>query len=208
MKNAKRIIAAALLAAVCIFGSGCGEPAPQDISEAPATEQEPAQVTSQTDAANAADADDAAGKGVFDRAFTIRDEISEEGFIIRRYYSRQYGQVAESFGYEEPRDVFRDIDGDGMNELICSVQYGGDGVTKALIYKWNDTAKIVVVGEIYRDEKYLPGLYDWGVGAVQSHYSLRKNCIVVDYSDGGEDYAVANFPMDSEAIVYDPYMGE
>lgn len=203
MKNIRKVItaaAAALLAGVCILGSGCGEPAPQDVSEVPVTEQESVPVTSQTDAVD---------MGVFDRELTIRDEISDYGFIIRRYYSSEYGQVAESFGYEEPRDVFRDIDGDGRSELICSVMFGGDGVAKALIYKWDAETETVMVGQVMRDEKYLPGLYDWGAGAVMAEYSLHDNCIVVEYRAGEEagDHATVSFPLDSEAIGYRPYVG-
>lgn len=44
-------------------------------------------------------------------------------------------EIAESFSFDIEDDVARDIDGDGVTDLICNCQYGGDGAQRVSIFR-------------------------------------------------------------------------
>ena len=56
------------------------------------------------------------------------------------YYAKVDGEdvcVAEQFGYDGPEAWSRDLDGDGVPELICNSTYG-DGVESVIVYRNNN----------------------------------------------------------------------
>ena len=56
------------------------------------------------------------------------------------YYVEVDGEdmcVAEQFGYDDPEAWSRDLDGDGVPELICNCTYG-DGVRNVIVYRNNN----------------------------------------------------------------------
>lgn len=70
--------------------------------------------------------------------------------------------VAESFGFVGPRDYAVDLDGDGVTELVCNVQFGGDGAARVYVYQRRADG-------IFRgclDTEDLPGHVDWSVNSV------------------------------------------
>lgn len=73
------------------------------------------------------------------------------------YYVKMDGEdvcVAEQFGYDGPEAWSRDLDGDGVPELICNSTYG-DGVESVIVYRNNNG--IIEEGSIrssYYEEKF------------------------------------------------------
>ena len=73
------------------------------------------------------------------------------------YYVKMDGEdvcVAEQFGYDGPEVWSRDLDGDGVPELICNSTYG-DGVESVIVYRNNNG--IIEEGNIrksYYEEKF------------------------------------------------------
>ena len=68
-------------------------------------------------------------------------EESGEGHIIRTYYLRELNgrtdvPVAESFGFGID-DHAVDLDVDGVDELVCSCTFGGDGARRVYVYRLN-----------------------------------------------------------------------
>lgn len=73
------------------------------------------------------------------------------------YYVEVDGEdvcVAEHFGFDDPGSWSRDLDGDGVPELICNCTYG-DGVQNVIVYRNNNG--VIEEGKIrwsYYEEKF------------------------------------------------------
>ena len=118
----------------------------------------------------------------------------EPTFITRNYYTKvnniEYC-IAESFGFGKERDdISLDIDGDGIEELICNCTYGGDGHQEVYIFKrnMNNNTEIpsILVGKIDSKKVDLPELYDWGANAILTGYDEDTNKFWINYSKGNE----------------------
>ena len=124
----------------------------------------------------------------------------------RTYYAadRDTGDltpIAESFGWGEARDYPVDLDGDGMEELVCNVQYGGDGAVQVCVYQRR--ADGVYLG--YLDTEDLPGHFDWGINSVWEEYDPAENVFRIHYAvEGQEDYAVLE-TRGLERVVFEKY---
>lgn len=95
--------------------------------------------------------------------------------------------VAESFGFVGPRDYAVDLDSDGVTELVCNVQFGGDGAERVYVYQRR--ADGILRG--YLDTEDLPGHVDWSVNSVWEEYDPAKNVFRIHYAvEGQDDYAV------------------
>ena len=85
------------------------------------------------------------------------------------YYVEMNGEdvcVAEQFGFDEPESWSRDLDGDGVPELICNNTYG-DGAQLVSVYRNNNG--VIEEGSIqwsYDREKF--GWANIGEGGVSS----------------------------------------
>ena len=111
------------------------------------------------------------------------EKTGDFGFTERTYIVQDQ-IIAESFGYEND-DYIIDIDGDGINELVCNCMWGGDGHEEAYVYK-NEGDK-TLVGFVNWLKFDIPGLYYWGVNAVQTHYDNESGKVLVKYYDAKED---------------------
>ncbi len=115
------------------------------------------------------------------------DEELYQDFIIRRYYIKGPEEGAEpvlfgeSFGFGID-DHYADIDGDGRAELLCNCTYGGDGVRRLFVYKLEGNC--ILEGVVAWDAEDLPGLDDYGAGAIQTWYDASNDRIVIDYCTG------------------------
>ena len=95
--------------------------------------------------------------------------------------------IAESFGLGVPRDYTVDLDGDGVMELVCNVQFGGDGAERVYVYQRR--ADGIFRG--YLDTEDLPGHFDWGINSVWEEYDPVENVFRIHYAvEGQDDYAV------------------
>lgn len=111
-------------------------------------------------------------------------EESGEGHIIRTYYLRKLNgktdvPAAESFGFGiDDRTV--DLDGDGVDELVCSCTFGGDGARRVYVYRLSGDT--VERGMIDEESMELPDFFDWGVNAVQEYYDSATGDFVLEYA--------------------------
>ena len=77
----------------------------------------------------------------------------------RNYYALFPGSdrvitIARSFYFDHCEDYSADLDGDGVNELICNCQYGGDGAKRVRVFRLNEG--IIEVGQVDWESIY-PG---------------------------------------------------
>lgn len=97
--------------------------------------------------------------------FWVRDES-----WFAQYYSDYYVmsddeilQIAHSFGGNQlDNNYVKDLDGDGINELICNVTYGADGVQRVIVYK--RFGNEVMCGNVQED--YLEDWQRFYLGAI------------------------------------------
>ena len=112
------------------------------------------------------------------------------------YYVEMNGEdvcVAEQFGFDEPESWSRDLDGDGVPELICNNTYG-DGAQLVSIYR--NSNGVIEEGSIqwsYYREKF--GWTNIGEGGVSSQpverYDPERNIFTAtDYYTNGYDNPV------------------
>ena len=95
--------------------------------------------------------------------------------------------MAESFGFGSPEDYAVDLDGDGVTELVCNVQFGADGAERVYVYQRR--ADGIFRG--YLDTEDLPGHLDWGINSVWEEYDPAENVFRIHYAvEGRDDYAV------------------
>lgn len=141
---------------------------------------------------------------------TFSDVMGMRGFILqqrwgtnvlRTYYTVVDGEaveIAESFG-DPYDDTVLDLDGDGITELICNVEYNADGGHTALVYRLMD-------GDIYNASttELLDVPYDnWGVGAIWSYYDSARNVVVIHYAlDGEKEYAVKEYLLELNRLTF------
>lgn len=129
-------------------------------------------------------------------------ETDANGFSVRTYYAlgTDGGRtpIAESFGWGGAEDYSVDLDGDGMEELVCNVTYGGDGARRAYVYQLR--ADGIYLGELSAGG--LPDFLDWGVNASWSEYDPEGRVFRLHYcvdTDGNgeaeEEYALAEYNL-------------
>ncbi|SFO93181.1 Signal transducer regulating beta-lactamase production, contains metallopeptidase domain [Oscillibacter sp. PC13] len=124
------------------------------------------------------------------------------GFSIRTYYALgadgSRTPIAESFGWGGAEDYSVDLDGDGVEELVCNVTYGGDGARRAYVYQRR--ADGIYLGDLSTGG--LPDFLDWGVNASWSEYDPEGRVFRLHYcvdTDGNgeaeEEYALAEYGL-------------
>lgn len=108
------------------------------------------------------------------------------GFIIQKYYAEVDGAekcIAQVFGYAVPGpEVYsRDLDEDGMSELICNCIYG-TGVRRVYIYHNNDG--VIEIGRLsydLLDSTMFPGITNMGASYIEENYIAETNSFEIVY---------------------------
>lgn len=126
---------------------------------------------------------------------TQTEEIAPHQYM-RHYYVKAGSEdicVAEQFGYDGPETWSRDLDGDGIPELICNCTYG-DGVEKVIVYRnHNGVVEEGYISASYYMEKLgWPNLWENGIaGFPAERYDPELGVFTaVDYDTHGYDNPV------------------
>ncbi len=118
--------------------------------------------------------------------YSVQVEQNMPGFIIQKYYIEVEGIetcIAQVFGYAVPGpEVYSiDLDGDGINELICNCM-AGTGAERVYVFRNND-------GVIERgwlsydlwDATMFPGISNRGSAYIQEKYIVETNTFKIAY---------------------------
>jgi len=136
---------------------------------------------------------------------------TNENFTIRTYYgtlSSVGAVIGESFGYSI-YDTVKDLDGDGVTELICNCVSGGDGHRDVYVFRRKDGR--VERGFIDLEQMELPGWNDWGVNSYATYYDADADtfCVSYDTEDGQKEvttglaaFAFEPFPQETTPNYY------
>lgn len=102
---------------------------------------------------------------------------------VRTYYATGSDgtdvRIAESFGFEI-NDFIVDLDGDGVTELVCNCQSGGDGHEDVYVFRRNGSK----IEQGYPDFERIsmPQWNNWGVNSTASKYDERERCFRIGYA--------------------------
>lgn len=148
----------------------------------------------------------------FDTCRVEMREISRHQYLWH-YYVEMDGKemcVAEQFGYHDgPEAWSRDLDGDGVPELICNCTYG-DGVQSVIVYRNNNG--IIEEGSIrwsYYEDKI--GWTHVGMGGVSSYpaerYDPEQGVITATdyYTRGYDDPVTVEIDSGLEPFDFSPF---
>lgn len=135
--------------------------------------------------------------------FCLHDNFNE--WFRQTYYYGLEGDellcLADSFGFE-PDDHIVDIDGDGDNELICNLTYGGDGAARTIIYHYDGERVLEGNLDFLLDIEY----DDHGTWSTGSSYLSDKNVVRIWFwLDNLGDFAIKDYKVDLERIDMMPY---
>lgn len=139
----------------------------------------------------------------------INVEYANQGGSVvwsnRTYYvmtGEETFPIAESFGWGEPQDYTVDLDGDGQEELVCNVTYGGDGTRGVSVYQRRGD-------EVWRSwvtADGLPGYESEGYGSSYEEYDPVENVFRIHYRKAGQaDFAVAEIRGMAQLEEWRPY---
>ena len=140
--------------------------------------------------------------------YYVKIEETPPGFMIWRYFAELDGKtqcIAEVFGYtvSEPEVYSKDIDGDGIKELICNCTYG-TGAKRVYIYRNNNG--VIEQGTLVYDtnnSSIFPNLNNWGSNAIQEMYDPDNDTFVISYStETGTEQTVF---QDKNIINFQPF---
>ena len=118
--------------------------------------------------------------------YYVTVEETMPGFIIQKYYAEVDGVekcIAQVYGYAvpEPEVYSRDLDGDGISELICNCT-AGTGAERVIIFRNRDG--VIEKGCLsydLRDETMFPGIINRGSSYIQENYIAETNTIEIVY---------------------------
>lgn len=135
----------------------------------------------------------------------IRREPGASGFSISHYIARKDGRefcVAESWGWERS-DHAVDLDGDGVNELVCNVTYGADGANRTLIYRLAADGSVEQANPL---ELLDVPHEDWGVGSLSETYDAGRGTVDISYiPKGTEDWQTKSYLPRMEKLSFLPF---
>lgn len=130
-----------------------------------------------------------------------------------RYWSQNYylsaidGKpvcIAESFGNGNgENDSIADIDGDGINELICNCVYGADGAQVCYIYKITAEGVMRASGHDLIDSEIIEK--QTMSNAISSIYLPETNKMLCGYVEDDE-YVTAEYDIDMSALNFEPFV--
>lgn len=148
----------------------------------------------------------------FDVCRIEMEEVSSYQYMWH-YYVEVDGEdvcVAEQFGYDGPEAWSRDLDGDGVPELICNCTYG-DGAQHVIVYRNNNG--VIENGGIrwsYYEEKF--GWTDIGMGGISSmpveRYDPERSVFTATdyYTNGYNDPVTVEFDDGLGPFNFVPYV--
>jgi len=108
------------------------------------------------------------------------------GFMIQKYYTEADGAekcIAQVFGYAVPGpEVYsRDLDEDGISELICNCIYG-TGARRVYIYR--NKNGVIEIGRLSYDlwdSTMFPGITNMGSSYIEENYIAETNTFEIVY---------------------------
>lgn len=118
----------------------------------------------------------------------IKAEEQFKDFYNWKYYTKINGEekcIAEVYGYEEPTPYvnIKDIDGDGVAELICSCM-AGTGKSKLYVYR-NNNGVIerghLVYEDLLRDEEIFPQYEGYQAFVDRENYNPQNDTFEIEY---------------------------
>lgn len=120
------------------------------------------------------------------RDYYVKLEQDTPGFVIQKYYTEIGGFetcIAEVFGYvvPGPEAYSKDLDGDGINELICNCIYG-TGAERVYVYRNNNG--VIEKGWLSYDswdDTLFPGIVNHGAGYIQEKYISENDTFEITY---------------------------
>lgn len=147
------------------------------------------------------------GEHHFDEVLGYRDyyvtvEQNMPGFIIQKYFTEEDGVekcIAQVYGYVVPGpEVYsRDLDDDGISELICNCMYG-TGAERVYVYRNNDG--VIERGYLSYDpwdSALFPGISNTGASYISENYIAETNTFEIVYqtATGSETIVLENIDM-------------
>jgi len=140
--------------------------------------------------------------------YYVKIEETPPGFMIWRYFAELDGKtqcIAEAAGYtsSEPEVYSKDIDGDGVKELICNCTVG-TGAKRVYIYRNNNG--IIEQGTLAydtNDSSIFPNINYWGSNAIDETYDPNNGTFIISYStETGTEQTVF---QDMDIINFQPF---
>lgn len=141
------------------------------------------------------------------RRVSFHDLLGYDGYFITKkdstpmettYYAVEGEEtfiIAKSWGFERD-DYFRDVDGDGVRELLCNVCWG-DGAQDTLIYRRFEDGIRVAYGSSLLDEEY----DNYGAYSLYSSFDITSQKVVVEYwKEENQRYNMNTYELNLEAI--------
>lgn len=133
------------------------------------------------------------------------------GFMIEKFYINENGNekcIAVVFGYAVPgpEAYSKDLDGDGINELICNCIYG-TGARRVYIYRnHNGVIERGSLSYDLWDERTFPGITNQGASYIAEQYFEEENIFEISYpvEDGAECIVLE----DLEWFVFEEFIDE
>ena len=143
--------------------------------------------------------------------YYVKAEECSPGFVNWKYYvsiNDVENCIAEVFGYSVPGpEIYsKDIDGDGIKELICNCIYG-TGAQRVCVYRNN--GGVIEVGKLVYDTwdaSMFPGIINHGSSYVQERYNPENGTIVITYAT--EDGEASTVLQSLEWMEFQKYMEE
>lgn len=146
-------------------------------------------------------------------AETFQDVLGHNGFRVfnRRplgtsyyYYETEYYAMEEEpvflayrWGTMDGDTYQLDVDGDGIDELICNVQWMADGVEDVLIYHYDGEKVWQGYGSDLLDENFV----SIGIGSMRTKYLPLENKMHIWYwQEEIHDYAEKDYEIDLDKI--------
>lgn len=127
-----------------------------------------------------------------------------DSWSLRTYYAGEGGEtfpIAESFGWGPAQDYTVDLDGDGQQELVCNVEFGGDGAMRVIIYQRREDG----IYQGWLDPGQLPGHNNWGINSTWEEYDPAENVFRIHYDIGDDSDGGVWESQGLENIAFRPY---
>lgn len=140
--------------------------------------------------------------------YYVKAEETFKRFVNWKYFTEINGVetgIAEVFGYTTPKpEIYqKDVDGDGVAELICNSMYG-TGAARVYIYRnHNGVIEVGYFSYDLTDETIFPGITNMGAGYIQEIYHPENETFEISYTV--EDGTKSVFLEDIEWVEFVPY---